>query len=194
MALDREYQRREADEDREAHYYRTAHGINRAAAIRRFRGRCKATLLRDLTWPADPVRRANLVDKCARELETIARHVYARGWLLQEERLGQLVRSCLESVAVAQRAGKIREFWPYYRRAVWAFVGVHAEEIQALAKRDGADVASSMESLVAGLAIPGLARPVAPSMTEILAERPELTKPTPDGFAPGSSKPSSSRP
>lgn len=172
MALDREFQRREAEEDREAHYYQTAHGIDRTAAIRRFRRRCRATLLRDLTWPEDPVRRDNLLDKCARELETIARHVYARGWLLQEERLGQLVRSCLEPVALAQRKGQIREFWPYYRRAVWAFVGVNAEQIQALAKRDGADVTSSMDSLISGLAIPGLAKRPAPSLTEILVEQP----------------------
>lgn len=181
MALDRQLQIREAEEAREALFLQQSAGIDRVEAIRRWRRRCRATLLRDLQWPADETRRERLVEKCVRELEVIARHLYQRGWLLNEERLGLLVKACLAPIGEAQRSGQIREFWPYFSRSVRAFVGINAEQIQSQARRDGSDVATSMASLVANLGIPGLIKPATASLTEILAERPTQTKATPSG-------------
>lgn len=174
MALDRDVQNRDsaeaAAEQAEAIYLREVAGIERAAALRRFRGRLRATLLRDFVWPEEEIRRERLLAKCARELEVIARQLYSRGWLVNEQRLGELVKACLAPVAAAQRAGKINEFWPYFSRSVRAYVGVNAESIQRQARRDGADVASSMASIIGSMGLRGLPVP-APSLTEIVAEQ-----------------------
>lgn len=178
MALDRQLQIRDAEDAREAHFLQASAGIDRTVALRRWRRRCRATLLATLRWPEDEQRREREVENCVALLQTIARHLYQRGWLLQEERLGQLVKDFLRPIAAAQAAGKVRDLYPYFRAAVSRYVPVNADEIQQVAKRTGADVGSSMATLVAGLAIPGLARPAAPSMTEILAEP---IRPTPHG-------------
>ncbi len=171
MALDRQLQIREAEEAREAHFLHASAGIDRAAALRRWRRRCRATLLRDLQWPADEVRREREIENCVALLQTIARHLYQRGWLLDEARLGQLVRDFLQPIAAAQAAGKVRELYPYFRSAVARYVPVNADEIQQVAKRAGADAAASVGHVLAALAIPGLAKQAAPSITEILVER-----------------------
>lgn len=170
MALDRLMQIRDAEDAREAHFLHASAGLDRAVALRRWRRRCRATLLVTLRWPEDEQRREREVDNCVGLLQTIARHLYQRGWLLNEERLGQLVKDFLHPIAAAQTAGKVRDLYPYFRAAVSRYVPVNAEEIQQIAKRSGADTASSMESIVAGLSIPGLVRPAAASMTEIVAE------------------------
>ena len=181
MALDRQLQIRDAEEAREAHFLQISGDIERSVALRRWRRRCRATLLATLRWPGDEQRREREVENCVALLQTIARHLYQRGWLLNEERLGQLVKDFLRPIAAAQAAGQVRDLYPYFRAAVSRYVPVNADEIQQVAKRTGADVGSSMAALVAGLAIPGLARPAAPSMTEILAERPAPIKATPHG-------------
>jgi len=175
MALDRQLQIRDQADAREAHYLQQTAGIDRDQAIRRWRRRCRATLLRDLQWPADETRRERLVARCTNDLEVIARHLYQRGWLLKEERLGELVKACLRPIAEAQKAGKVRDLYPYFKASVERFVGLNAEEIQRTAKTSGADVGSSMESLVQGLGHL-LGRP-APTMTEILAEKGQPTRP-----------------
>lgn len=169
MSLDRQFQIREEEEAREAHFLQQSAGIDRTAAIRRWRARCRATLLRDLAWPGDTTRRDRLVARCVNDLEIIARHVYQRGWLLKEERLGELVKDCIRPIAAAQRAGKVRELYPYFKAAVERYVGMNAEEIQQAAKRSGADVATSMEALVAGLG--RVIGTPAPTITEMLVER-----------------------
>lgn len=170
MALDRQLQIRDAEDAREAHYLQQVAGIDRTAAIRRWRRRCRATLLRDLQWPEDEAKRERQIAHCTALLETMARHLYQRGWLLDESALGRLVKDCIAPVAAAQKAGKVRELYPYLKTTVERYVGLNAEEIQRAAKTSGADVGSSMDHLIRGLGHV-LGRP-APTMTEILAERP----------------------
>lgn len=160
---------RDAEDAREAHFLQATAGLDRTVALRRWRRRCRATLLVTLRWPDDEQRREREVDNCVGLLQTIARHLYQRGWLLNEERLGELVKDFLKPIADAQKAGKVRELYPYFKAAVARYVPVNAEEIQRIAKRSGADAAASMESLVAGLAIPGLTRSRSVSMTEVIA-------------------------
>jgi len=174
MALDRDVLNRAAREaaadQAETIYLAETAGIDRAVAIRRWRGRLRATLLKELSWPADETRRERLLAKCATEMEVIARQLYARGWLVNEQRLGELVKGCILPIAAAQRAGQIREFWPYFSRSVRTYVGVNAETIQRQARRDGADVASSMASIIGGLGLRAMPK-AAPSLTEIVAEK-----------------------
>jgi hypothetical protein len=168
MALDRQLQLREAEEAREAHFLQASAGIDRATALRRWRRRCRATLLATLQWPDAEQRREREVENCVALLQTIARHLYQRGWLLQEERLGQLVKDFLRPIAAAQAAGQVRDLYPYFRAAVSRYVPVNADEIRMVAKRSGADIASTMDVLVSGL---GLRAAPPPSMTEVVAER-----------------------
>ncbi|QYM80247.1 hypothetical protein K0B96_06435 [Horticoccus luteus] len=131
-----------------------------------------STLQKALQWPADPVRRSKLVRQCAAEITGLAKQLRGRGWLLDGDALAKHVRGMLAPLAAAQRAGKIDDFWPYFRAAVGRYVGAHAEEIQAHARRTGADDgAQSFGAVLAGLGITAEARQRRPSLTELLADR-----------------------
>lgn len=124
-------------------------------------------LATSLRWPAEPAARERLIRQCAAEITVLARQLRGRGWLLDGKALAAHVQALLEPIAKAQQAGKIGDFWPYFRAAVGRYVGSHAEEIQAHARRTGADESGLMiGAILSGL---NILRPV--SMTELLTER-----------------------
>lgn len=121
-----------------------------------------------LQWPSDPAAKAKLIGQCAAEITVLARQLRGRGWLLDGAALAHHVRALLVPIGKAQRAGKVRDFWPYFSEAVSRYVGANAEEIQAHARRTGADEgAQTMAGALASLGI-GKAAERQPSMTEIL--------------------------
>lgn len=125
-----------------------------------------------LQWPSDEAAKARLIGQSMAELTTLARQLRGRGWLLDGKALAVHVRELLEPVGKAQRAGKVGDFWPYFRAAVRTYVGAHAEEIQAHARRTAADVGTtSFADALAGLGIGKGSAPRGPSMTEIVADR-----------------------
>jgi hypothetical protein len=131
----------------------------------------RKTLETSLQWPEDTVAKERLIGQCAAELTVLARQLRGRGWLLDGAALAEHVRALLEPIAKAQRAGKVRDFWPYFGEAVSRYVGAHAEEIQAHARRTGADEAA--QTMAGALAALGLhkAASKAPSMVEIITDR-----------------------
>jgi hypothetical protein len=174
MALDRDVQerdgRRESLASAEARFLKERAGVDRRERLSAWREWAAKKLLAEFThWPADPAARAKQIGQCTAELETLVRHLFERGWLLEGKRLAQVASDCLAPIAVAQRAGKIGDFFPYYRAAVRRYVGANAEEMQGMARRDGADVAQSMAGILAGV----IGRLQAPSITEVIAERPK---------------------
>lgn len=128
-------------------------------------------LERTLQWPGDQAARERLIGQCASEITVLARQLRGRGWLLDGAALAVHVRALLAPIAKAQRAGKVRDFWPYFCEAVSRYVGANAEEIQAHARRTGTDeAATSMASAMAALGLVKAAAK-ASSMTELLADR-----------------------
>jgi hypothetical protein len=128
-------------------------------------------LERSLQWPKDPAAKERLIGQCAAEITVLARQLRGRGWLLDGAALAEHVRALLDPIAKAQRAGKVRDFWPYFGEAVSRYVGAHAEEIQAHARRTGADEgAATMAGALAALGI-GKAAERSQSLTEIIANR-----------------------
>jgi hypothetical protein len=169
-------ERRTAEDRADDLWLRERAGIDpeeRRASWRRWL--CK-TLEASLQWPKDPAAKARLVGQCAAEITVLARQLRGRGWLLDGAALAEHVRALLEPIAKAQRAGKVRDFWPYFGEAVTRYVGAHAEEIQAHARRTGADEgAQTMAGALAALGI-GKAAQRGPSMTEIIADRDAATR------------------
>jgi len=124
------------------------------------------TLEKSLAWPADPAAKARLVRQCAAEVNRVARDLRGRGWLLDGEALVAHVRAMLAPIVAAQAAGKVGDFWPYFRAAVARYVGANAEHIQQQARRTGADEAGQAIGAVLGeMKLRGR------SLTELLAER-----------------------
>jgi len=112
----------------------------------------KGQLLKTLQWPEDRGRREKLLGQCAAEITVMVRQLRGRGWLLDGHALADEVRACLAPIAAYQRAGKIGDFFVYFRSSVRRYVGAHAEDLQALARRTGADEgAQSMAAILSGL-------------------------------------------
>ena len=127
-------------------------------------------LEKSLQWPKNETARERLIGQCAAELTVVARQLRGRGWLLDGAALAEHVRACLKPIATAQKKGAVGDFWPYFRASVRRYVGANAEEIQAHARRTGADDGTqTMAGALAALGI-GKAAQRAPSMTEILAD------------------------
>lgn len=143
MALDRQLQKRDDAVAREAFFLKQAGGIERRDALRAWRAAAARLLSETLTWPADEARRTRLIGQCVGELEAMARQLFDRGWLLKQDRLLEVARTAVTPVAAAQAAGKIGDFWPYFRASVRRFVPVHAEELQRLARREGGAVGAA---------------------------------------------------
>jgi hypothetical protein len=170
MALDREFKRREEHVSREAHFLKQTAGIERRQALLAWRA-AAAKLLGDTFshWSREPARRTRQIGQCIGELEIMAEHLHDRGWLLSLDRLVDLARQAIEPVAVAQAAGKIGDFWPYYRASVRRFVPVNADEIQREARKAGSDSTRTAGDVMAALA--GVVAALQSSPVEAVAAR-----------------------
>lgn len=167
----RETRDRDADEADDRWLTERA-GINpdeRRAAWRRW---LRKELERTLQWPKNEAARDRLIGQCMAEITILARQLRGRGWLLEGTALAVHVWALLAPIAKAQKAGKIKDFWPYFGEAVTRYVGANAEEIQAHARRTRAD--ESTQSMAGALAVFGLLKTHAgraPSLTELVAAR-----------------------
>jgi hypothetical protein len=156
-----------AKEERDERWLHETAGIDPAERLLSWDRWLADKLATSLRWPAESAARERLIRQCAAEITVLARQLRGRGWLLDGKALATHVQALLEPIAKAQQAGKIGDFWPYFRAAVSRYVGAHAEEIQAHARRTGADEAGqSIGAILGGLSI---LRPA--SMTELLTER-----------------------
>ncbi len=171
QVLDGREERRRLETEGEALWLRERAGVDAAERLESWDRWVRRTLAESLVWPDDEARRTRLVAQCAEELTVMVRQLRGRGWLLDGKALANHVTALLAPVAKAQRAGKVGDFWPYFRAAVSRYVGANAEEIQQLARRSGADEGApvSIGQLVSGLAI--VRPPAEPSMTELVTAR-----------------------
>lgn len=174
----REDRRREAEaaDDR---WLKERAGVDPDEQRRKWRQWVCRVLARALQWPKNEGARERLIGQCAAELTGLAREMRGRGWLLDGEALAAHVRAVLKPIGEAQRAGKVADFWPYFRASVARYVEANADAIQREAKRTGAEEGTqTMAGALAALGIDKLAGRAAkgPSLTEVLAEAPVAAK------------------
>jgi hypothetical protein len=168
MALDRLLQVRDQGTDREAHFLRQTAGIDRRAALRAWRTAAAHLLTQSFThWSPDAARRQRQIGQCLAELEVLARQLFDRGWLLKQDLLIETARTAIAPIAAAQAAGKIGDFFPYFRTVIRRYVPVNADQIQQVARRQGSSLAAA--DVFAGLV--GLLRPAQITPTEAIGER-----------------------
>jgi hypothetical protein len=99
-------------------------------------------------------------------LERMVLDLWRRGWMLDGRRLAARITTMLDVVGSYQRAGKVRDFWPYFRATVDRYVGLNSEELQAEALRAGAAVGQALNAI---LKHAGAVR--GPSLPELVAQR-----------------------
>lgn len=165
--LDTREDQRRAQDDADALWMLERAGIDPAKRLQSWDRWIRVVLAETLVWPKDDAGRHRLLGQCAAEMTVVAKQLRGRGWLLDGKALAAHVHAVLEPIGKAQRAGKVGDFWPYFRSSVARYVGANAEEIQREAKRTGADEgAQSIGAILGGLSILQAA-----SMTELLATR-----------------------
>lgn len=100
------------------------------------------------------------------ELENLVLELWKRGWMLDGRKLAKHIQAALDDVAKAKQAGRVKEFWPFFKSVVNRYVGLNAEEIQVEAKSAGA-----LMSQV--LSIARIGKPILTTQTtaELLAQR-----------------------
>lgn len=127
-------------------------------------GRQLATRL-DWAWAGE--HKAKRIEQCRVYLERLVLEMWRRGWMLDGKRLAAHLETVLDSIGAYQRAGKVQEFWPYFRACVDRYVGANAEEIRAESMRIGAHAGQLLAAL-------GVSRPASgPSLPELVAQRTE---------------------
>lgn len=163
---ERQREQREADE----RWLRERAGIDAAERLESWDRWIRGTLLAVLEFPPEVDARRRLLGQCAAEITVLAQQLRGRGWLLDGKALAAHVHALLAPIGKAQRAGKVGDFWPYFRAAVGRYVEANADSIQREAKRSGADESTvTMAAVLGGLSV--LKVPPAESMTELLAAR-----------------------
>lgn len=90
-----------------------------------------------------------MIEQCRVKLERLVVDLWRRGWMLDGQRLAKHLRAALDDVAAAQRAGRVKDFWPFFGRVIDRYVGLNAEEIQreARANAGASPIASIIERL-----------------------------------------------
>lgn len=124
-----------------------------------------------LQWPADPSRRARLIEQCRVRLETLVLDLWRRGWMLDGRVLAGHILSAIEAVSAAQKKGGIRDFYAYFSRAVEAYVGANAEELQQEARKASSGPAKIGNLATSALAAFGVSTEARISLPELVAQR-----------------------
>jgi hypothetical protein len=134
----------------------------------RFDGWVRLELAARIDWTWAGEQQPRRIEQCRIELENLVLALFRRGWHLDGTRLAQHINDALDDVAAAQKAGRVRDFWPFFKSVVDRYVGINAEEIRTEAMSAGAHVGQVFERLQR-------AAPKAPAMPELLAQRAQET-------------------
>ena len=117
----------------------------------------------DWAWAAPS--KTKRLEQCRIQIDGMILALWRRGWMLDGARLAARITGMLDAIGKAQRAGQVREFWPYFKASVSRYVGLNAEEIQAEAMSAGSAVAQVFQQLARKQ----------PAMPELVAQRAEET-------------------
>lgn len=133
---------------------------------------CRRELATRLDWTWAGSQKERRIEQCRLCLEGMVLALWKRGWMLDGKRLAAHLTKCLDAVGAYQRAGKVADFWPYFRAAVDRYVGLNAEELQSEAQRSGVQIGQLLAPILSRQGQRPAARPPgAPSLPELVAQR-----------------------
>jgi hypothetical protein len=107
----------------------------------------RAQLAARLVWPADEGKARRQLEQARVHLERVVLDLWRRGWYLDGKALAARLVELLDAGGKYQRAGKVADFWPYFRATVDRYVGLNSEEIRDQAMRAGSHVGQLMAAL-----------------------------------------------
>lgn len=125
----------------------------------------KQLLATKLEWPKNPETRQRHIGQCQQFALAMVAEMKARGWLFDGPKLAKHMEAAVDEIAAAQRAGRVRDLWMFFRHVMTTYVGARAEELQAEAMSAGAAVAAVFSRI----------KTQAPTMTELVAQRRQET-------------------
>jgi hypothetical protein len=131
----------------------------------RFDAWVRAELASRLDWSWAGVHKEKRIEQCRVYLERMVIALWRRGWMLDGRRLAARIEAMLDAFGTYQRAGKVADFWPYFRATVDRYVGQNAEEIQREALAAGSHVSQALAAVLAHRPSQG------PSLPELVAQR-----------------------
>lgn len=125
----------------------------------------KVELAARLDWTWARGQRVKAIGMCHIQLETLLKHLFERGWHLDGKRLAKHITDALDEIRRAQDAGRVEDFWMFFKAVTSRYVGTHAEEIQAEAMSAGAHVGQIFEAALRH------AKSAGPTIPELVAQR-----------------------
>jgi hypothetical protein len=162
--------RAQDEAEAEDRWLRERAGIDPKERRRAFHTWVKGLLVKSLPLPEDAACREKLLGQCAAEIIVMCRQLRGRGWLLDGTALAAEVKACLDPITAYLRKGNVEDPFAYFRSSVRRYVGTHAEELQAHARRTGRDEgAQNMAAVMSGLGLDRIAKARPASMVEIVA-------------------------
>lgn len=93
-----------------------------------------------LVWPADPAAAARQAGQCRAFVMEAVADMGEHGFLFQPRELARLIVDKIDAVARQQRAGQVREIYPYFRTAWRTWVRGETETLRDKAHSVGAHV------------------------------------------------------
>ncbi len=126
-----------------------------------------------ISWRGTERQQRKMMEQCRVKLERLVMDLWRRGWLLDGQKLAGHILAALDDIAAAQRAGRVKDFWPFFCRVVDRYVGINSEEIQAEARAMAG--ARPMSSILEGLHLGTKPAAAGPTLPELVAQRREET-------------------
>lgn len=118
-----------------------------------------------LVWPTDPAAAAKQAGQCRAFVLDAVADLGEHGYLFRPRELAALLAEKIEQIARLQRAGNVRELYPYFRAAWRSWVRCSAEELREKSMLCGSHVQAITDRMLRGTS----AAP-APSLCELAAQ------------------------
>ena len=115
-----------------------------------------------LVWPSDPATAAKQLGQCRTFVAAAVADLGDHGYLFRPRELAALITERLDAIARLQKAGNVRELYPYFRATWQKWVNTSASALREQAMLCGSHVAQITERL--------LTRPGAPAPEKSLCE------------------------
>lgn len=118
-----------------------------------------------LLWPTDPAAAAKQAGQCRAFVLDAVADLGEHGFLFQPRELAALLIEKLDQIARMQKAGNVRELYPYFRAAWRSWVRCSADDL-----RDKAMLCGSHVQAITERALRSTAAAPAPSLCELAAQ------------------------
>ncbi len=118
-----------------------------AQRLLKFDAWVKGELATRLDWAWAGAHQVKRIEQCRVQLEGLVLDLWRRGWMLDGKKLADVITAALDDVAKAQKAGRVQDFWAFFKAITSRHVGVNSEEIQMQARSAGALLSQALNVL-----------------------------------------------